>query len=97
MNSLAFKEPTALHPITMPLLALAMVPVHVAVNGLTREADEGTTAHIFQVLIVALFAFTWIPQRPMWAIRVLAFQLVAVFAAIAAVYFFTSQLCEFRW
>ena len=74
-----------------------MVPVHVALNGITREADEGTAAHIFQVLIVGLFAFTWIPQRPMWAIRVLAFQLVAVFAAIAAVYFFTSQLCEFRW
>ena len=79
----------------MSLLALAMVPVHVAVNGLTREADEGTAAHIFQVLIivqvliVALFAFKWIPQRPMWAIRVLAFQLVAGFAAIAAVYFFT--------
>ena len=89
MNSLSFKEPTALHPITMSLLALAMVLVHVALNGITREADEGTAAHIFQVLIVAVFAFIWIPQRPMWAIRVLAFQLVAGFAAIAAVYFFT--------
>ena len=87
MNSLSFKQPTALLPITMPLLALAMVPVHVTVNGLTREADEGTAAHIFQVLIVAFFVFNWIPQRSVWAIRVLALQLVAGFATIAAVYF----------
>ena len=97
MNSLSFKQPNALLPITMSVIALAMVLIHVAFNGITREADESTAAHIFQVLIVALFAFKWIPQRPMWAIQVLAFQLVAGFAAIAAVYFFTEQLCEFRW
>ena len=89
MNSLAFKQPTALLPITMSVIALAMVRIHVALNGITREADEGTAAaHIFQVLIVALFAFTWIPQRLMWASSVLALQLVAGFVTLGAVYFF---------
>ena len=69
-----------------------MVPVHVALNGITREADEGTAAHIFQVLIVAVFAFTWIPQRPMWATRVLAFQLWR-YSPDGPV--FMKQLCEF--
>ena len=95
MNSLPFKQPSALLPITLSLIALAMVLIHFGLYGITSEADEGTPAHIFQLLmlaqvpIVIYFAFKWIPQRPAWAIRILAFQVVAGLAALGAVYFLT--------
>jgi hypothetical protein len=72
---------------------LATVLVHVAIFGAVREADEGTAAHIWQILmaaqvpIVAFFALRWLPQAPKKALSVLALQLGAALAAIAPVYF----------
>jgi hypothetical protein len=61
--------------------------------GTAHEADEGSTAHIFQLLIavqvpvVAYFAITWLPKAPKYAVQVLSLQAGAAIAALAPVYF----------
>lgn len=55
------KRPSAFLPVAMSVAALVLVSV--AVFGVVREADEGATAHLWQLLVagqlpvVALFAF----------------------------------------
>ena len=86
------KQPSAYVPIAMSLAALATVLLHVARFGATREPDEGTSAHIWQLLmaaqlpVIAFFAIKWLPQAPKEALVVLALQLVAVLAALAPVF-----------
>jgi hypothetical protein len=90
--SSTLKHPSAFLPVAMSLGALAVVLVHVALFGTAREPDEGTAAHLWQLLmagqvpIVAFFAVTWLPRAPREALRVLALQLVAGLAALAPVY-----------
>jgi hypothetical protein len=92
MNALAIKHPSALIPLAMSFAALALVLVHTAVYGIVREADEGTPAHIFQLLLVAqlpfvaFFAITRLPQNPRSAMLVLALQAAAALAALAPVF-----------
>ena len=79
----------------MSAAGLAIVLVHAARYGIVHDADEGTSAHLFQILmvaqvpIVAFFAITWLPQSPKPALLVLALQAAAGIAAFAAVYFLT--------
>ncbi|MGH8361815.1 MAG: hypothetical protein ACRESQ_00485 [Gammaproteobacteria bacterium] len=86
------RKPSAFLPVAMSLAALALVLVHVSVFGAAHEADEGATAHIFQLLItaqvpiVAFFAFKWLPRAPRFSLPVLALQALAVWAALAPVY-----------
>jgi hypothetical protein len=86
------KRPTAFLPIAFSLLALATVAIHVARFGTARQADEGTAAHLWQLLmaaqvpLIAFFAIRWLPQEPKPAVVVLALQAVAVVAALAPVY-----------
>jgi hypothetical protein len=86
------KQPSAFLPVGMSLAALATVLVHLALFGVTREADEGTAAHIWQLLmglqipIVAFFAIKWLPQAPRQALSVLALQVAAALAALAPVF-----------
>jgi hypothetical protein len=76
----------------MSFAALALVLVHTAVYGIVREADEGTPAHIFQLLLVAqlpfvaFFAIEWLPRNPRSAMLVLALQAAAALAALAPVF-----------
>ena len=87
------KQPSAFLPVAMSLAALATVLGHVLRFGVAREADEGTAAHIFQLLmiaqapIVAFFAITWLPQAPRQALPILALQAAAALAALAPVFF----------
>jgi hypothetical protein len=87
------KQPSAFLPAAMSLAALAVVLGHVLMFGAAREADEGTAAHIFQLLmaaqipIVAFFAIRWLPRTPRYALPVLALQAGAALAALATVYF----------
>jgi hypothetical protein len=89
------KQPSACLPLAMSLAALALVLGHAARFGIVHEADEGTAAHIFQLLmvvqvpIVAFFAIKWLPRAPGPALRVLALQAGAALAAFAAVFFLT--------
>jgi hypothetical protein len=79
----------------MSLAALALVLGHAAMFGVVHEADEGTAAHIFQVLmaaqvpIVIFFALKWLPRARREALLVLALQAGAALAAIAAVAWLT--------
>jgi hypothetical protein len=90
--SALIKQPTAYLPVAMSLAALATLLVHVAVFGIARQADEGTAAHLFQLLlgaqapIVALFAIKWLPLAPRPALAVLALHVGAALAALAPVF-----------
>ncbi len=93
MNISIMKKPSAFLPLAMSFAALATVLVHVAMFGVAREADEGTAAHIWQILmaaqipIVAFFAIKWLPRTPRQALLVLALQGAAALAALAPVFF----------
>jgi drug/metabolite transporter (DMT)-like permease len=95
MDEPSIKEPSALLPLIMSFVAIAIVVGHAAVFGIVHEADEGTPAHIFQLLIalqvpiVAFFAVKWLPQAPKQALLILSLQAAAVIAAFAGVYFLT--------
>jgi hypothetical protein len=95
MSVSLIRRPAALLPIAMSVAALALVLGHAAMYGIVHEADEGTAAHIFQLLmaaqapIVAYFALKELPRAPGQAVRVLALQFGAAVAAFAAVYFLT--------
>jgi hypothetical protein len=88
------KQPSAFLPVAMSCVALAMVLVHVVFFGAVREADEGTAAHIFQLLmvaqvpIVAYFAIKWLEKAPRQAVLVIALQVGAAMAALAPVFYF---------
>lgn len=86
------KRPTALLPVAMSFTALAIVLLYVIMFGTARQADEGTAAHLWQLLmagqipIVAFFAIRWLPQSPQSVLSVLGLQAVAALAALAPVY-----------
>ena len=87
------KRPSAFAPIVMSFAALAIVVIHVTMFGAAREADEGTTAHLWQLLmaaqipVMAFFTIKWLPQAPRTALSILALQVAAAIAALAPVYF----------
>lgn len=95
MSIFPIRTPESILPVAMSLAALALVVGHALVYGIVHEADEGTAAHIFQLLIgvqvpiVAFFAFHWLPQSPKQAVIVLLLQAAAIIAALASVYFLT--------
>jgi len=86
------KQPSAFLPVAMSLAALTLVLGHVAMFGGAREADEGTAAHLFQLLmvaqlpIIAFFAIKWLPQNPRPALAILALHVAAAIAALTPVF-----------
>ena len=86
------KQPSAFLPVAMSFAAIATVLIHVLMFGGAREADEGTAAHIWQLLIalqvpiVLFFAIKWVPRSPKDALYVLALQAAAGLAALAPVF-----------
>jgi hypothetical protein len=95
MNVSPIKQPSAWIPLVLSLAALALVLGHFAKYGIVHEADEGTAAHIFQILmvvqvpVVTYFAITWLTRAPRQALLVLALQGCAALAAVASVLFLT--------
>jgi hypothetical protein len=87
------KRPSAFLPMAMSLTALTLVLVHIAMFGPAREADEGTAAHLWQLLmagqmpILAFFAIKWLPRAPRQTLYVLALQAGAALASMAPVFF----------
>ena len=55
-------------PAIMSVAALAIVLGYAAMFGVARQADEGTAAHLWQLLmagqvpLVAFFAIKWLPN-----------------------------------
>jgi len=90
--STMMKQPSAYLPVAMSLAALGTVLGSVAMFGVVRGGDEGTAAHIFQLLIaaqlpiVAYFAIKWVPRAPRQALIVLALQFMAGIAALTPVF-----------
>ncbi|MEO8881262.1 MAG: hypothetical protein ABI446_12795 [Gemmatimonadaceae bacterium] len=91
MQFSTMKRPSAWLPVAMSALALAIVLGHVLINGAAREADEGTVAHLFQLLMVAqlpiilVFAIRWLPVNRRAALSTLALQAGAALLAILPV------------
>jgi hypothetical protein len=94
VNTLLLKRPSALLPVVMSLAALATVMAYATMFGTARQADEGTAAHIWQLLmagqvpVVAFFAIKWLPAEPRQAVLVLALQVGAALAALFPVWWF---------
>ena len=89
--------PSAWLPIFMSAIVLAAMVWHLARFGLAHQADEGTAAHLFQILMplqipfIGYFAVRWLPADPRWAARTLAVQLGLFAGIIAVVYFFLDR------
>ena len=86
------RQPSAVVPIAMSLAALVAVLVHIARFGTAPQPDEGTAAHIWQLMmagqlpVVAFFAIKWLPRMPRTALVVLAIQIAVACSALAPVY-----------
>jgi hypothetical protein len=85
-------RPSAFLPLAMSLIALALVLGQFAMFGAARQADEGTVAHLWQLLMVgqvpvlAFFVVGWLPRAPRQTLYVLLMQAGAALAAMAPVY-----------
>jgi len=86
------KKPSAFLPVAMSLAALALVAAQLVRYGSAPQADEGATAHLWQLLMAAqlpillVFAMKWLPQAPKQALSVLALQAGVGIAALAPVF-----------
>ena len=96
MNLTPIKSASAFIPLAMSLSAIVLVIGHYALYGIVYEPDEGTAAHIYQILmagqvpLVAFFAIRWLPARPRPALVTLSVQAVAWLSSIAALHFFVE-------
>ena len=94
MDARLFKRPTAFIPLAMSVAALTIVIVYVAMFGTSRQEDEGTAAHLWQLLmggqlpVIAFFAIRWLPVAPRQALMVLALQFVAGLAAVFPIWWY---------
>lgn len=88
----AFRHPTAYLPVALSFGALLSVLVHLVVYGPAPQADEGTAAHIWQLLmaaqvpIVMFFAIRYVPESPRQAVPVVCLHIGAALAAMAPVF-----------
>ncbi len=86
------KHPSAFLPVVMSIGALAIVLGFLALHGPAPQADEGTAAHIWQLLmaaqvpIILFFAVRWVPDFPRQAVPILVLQALAALGAMAPVY-----------
>lgn len=92
MNTVILRRPSAVLPLIMSVAALSIVLGHVAMYGIAREADEGTAAHLWQLLMagqlpfIAFYALKWLPRTPGQALLVLSLQALVGLAALAPVF-----------
>ena len=95
MNVPKLRHPTVFLPLAMSLFALGIVLVHFTIFGIVEETDEGTAAHIFQLLMVgqipfvASLTFRWLVIAPRQTLFFIIFQVIAALTAIMAVFFLT--------
>jgi hypothetical protein len=94
LSTSLFRSPSAVIPMAMSSVALITVIVHLCAVGPGPATDEGTAAHLFQLLIagqapfVAFFAMKWLPRMPSEAMYVMATQAAAALVALAPVVLF---------
>ena len=74
MNIVAVKQPSAIIPIVMSTAAIATVLVHLLIFGAAPQADEGASAHLWQLLmagqapVIIFYSIKWLPQTPRTAL-----------------------------
>jgi len=91
------KVPAAWLPILMSGIVIASIIWHLANFGLAHQTDEGTAAHLFQILmpvqvpIIGFFAAKWLPVDSRWAVKVLIAQLGLMAVIVATVFFIDHQ------
>lgn len=94
MDTPLLRRPSAFLPIAMSTAALALLVGYILMFGTARQQDEGTAAHLWQLLmagqvpVIGFFALRWIPAEPKKALPVLALQIAAAFAAAFPVFYF---------
>ena len=94
MDGWLLRRPSALLPLTMSGAALAIVVGYIVMFGTAKQADEGTAAHLWQLLMagqvpaMAFFAIKWLPAQPRQALMVLALQITAAIAAVFPIWWF---------
>ena len=87
------RKPSALVPIAMSLCALGVVLLAIANGSAKPQPDEGTAAHIWQILIagqlpfLGWFAVRWLTRDFKAALPVLGLQLLAFVAALFPVWY----------
>lgn len=86
------KHPSALLPLAMSVMALALLLCTFLIYGVSHDPDEGAVAHLWQILmagqlpIIAFFAIRWLPRAPKQTLGVLALQAAAGAASCAPVF-----------
>jgi hypothetical protein len=86
-----FRHPAAFIPLLMSVAAFAVLAIHLLISGAARESDEGTAAHVFQLLlvgqlpVVAYYVATANRRAPGGLLLVLGMQLMAAGLALAPV------------
>ena len=76
------RKPSAWLSLALSLVAIGLIVAHVVFVGVAPQADEGTEARIFQVLmlldalVIGAFAVRWLPIAPKGASAVVALQLL---------------------
>ena len=93
------KHPSAFLPLAMSLTAIgvlcgaAVYGILHGAHGIIRQPDEGTAAHLWQLLmagqlpVLLFFAIKWLPHAPKQTLGVLALQAGAALASMAPVFF----------
>lgn len=89
-----FWRPSGFVPVVMSTCALVAIAAHILTSGIAPQADEGTAAHLWQLLmagqlpVVAWFALRWVPQRGSPALTISAVHVGAMAAAVFPVWWF---------
>jgi hypothetical protein len=92
MTIAPIRQPSAVLPVVMSLAALTIVLIHLLRFGAAPQADEGASAHLWQLLmagqvpIVGFYALTHLTQTPKTAVAVLTVQFLAGVAAAAPIF-----------
>jgi hypothetical protein len=87
------KRPSAFLPIAISAGFLAYFAVAYSQGTLVRQPDEGTGAHLFQLLMplqllgIAFFGVNWLPKQRRTALGVLGLQIAGALAVFTVVYF----------
>jgi|SRR5947209_3979304 len=87
------RKPSAVVPIAMSLGALSVVLLAIANGSAKPQPDEGTAAHVWQILIVAQLPFLgwfvlhWLARDFKAALPILTLQLLAFAAALFPVWY----------
>jgi len=95
-NSL-IRSPSAWIPFVMSFAALAFILGYVAIFGIVHHKDEGTPAHIFQLIMVAqlpiigYFAIKWLPRRPKQSLLILGLQAITWLVPIFTIIWLESR------